>query len=138
MLFFLQLKDIPAEVTLNLKKGAQVILLANIDVKGGLVNGSRGVIIDWIDAAEADRAANAIQSDPKSKKKGGQFGGEEWKAQASSEWLEAQSEDKFPIVLFAAGITSRSCRAKVFAVKLIPLRLKPLFDLIRGVGISTK
>src|SRR5690606_3473040 len=35
-----------ARNTISLKKGAQVVLLANLDFKGELVNGSRGVVHD--------------------------------------------------------------------------------------------
>lgn len=42
-----QLKNCPATETISLKKGAQVILLKNLDPEAGLVNGSRGVIIDF-------------------------------------------------------------------------------------------
>ena len=42
-----QLKNCPATETISLKKGAQVILLKNIDPENGLVNGSRGVIVDF-------------------------------------------------------------------------------------------
>ena len=42
-----QLKNCPATEAISLKKGAQVILLKNLDPEAGLVNGSRGVIIDF-------------------------------------------------------------------------------------------
>ena len=42
-------KDHPYQVDLYLAKEAQVMLLANLDTEGGLVNGSRGVIIDFED-----------------------------------------------------------------------------------------
>lgn len=43
-----QLKECPAEEKVVLKKGAQVILLKNLDLAHGLGNGTRGVIIDFV------------------------------------------------------------------------------------------
>ena len=42
-----QLQHCQAPETLELKEGAQVILLKNIDPEAGLVNGSRGVIVEF-------------------------------------------------------------------------------------------
>lgn len=39
-------------ISLDLKTGALVMLLRNIDTKGKLVNGSQGKIVDWVNAAE--------------------------------------------------------------------------------------
>jgi len=41
-------KGCPAKSVINLKIGAQVILLKNLDVEKELVNGARGTIIDFI------------------------------------------------------------------------------------------
>lgn len=41
------IKNCGAKRVIHLKQGAQVMLLANIDVRAGLVNGSRGVIVGW-------------------------------------------------------------------------------------------
>lgn len=47
-------KNCTAPASLSLKSGAQVILLKNIDVKEGLVNGARGVIDSFRKAKTAD------------------------------------------------------------------------------------
>jgi ATP-dependent DNA helicase PIF1 len=43
-----------AEENIFLKKGAQVMLIRNFDIKGGLVNGSRGKIVDFTDVLPED------------------------------------------------------------------------------------
>lgn len=47
------LNDLQASSGLRLRVGTQVMLLANLDVKAGLVNGSRGVIVDFVSYQEA-------------------------------------------------------------------------------------
>ena len=47
------LNDLQATRGLKLRVGAQVMLLANLDVTQGLVNGSRGVVVDFVSMAEA-------------------------------------------------------------------------------------
>jgi ATP-dependent DNA helicase PIF1 len=47
------LNDLQAPQGLRLRVGAQVMLLANLDVTQGLVNGSRGVVVDFVSLEEA-------------------------------------------------------------------------------------
>jgi ATP-dependent DNA helicase PIF1 len=104
---FAQLKDVPGQPKLHLKLGAQVLLLTNLDPEAGLVNGSRGVIVDWIRASEA-RQQEAAMPGPARRKgaAGAGFGGEEWRAKAADEWVEKQGDDMLPVVFWACGATS--------------------------------
>jgi hypothetical protein len=47
------LEDLQASRGLRLRAGAQVMLLANLNVTQGLVNGSRGVVIEFVTMKEA-------------------------------------------------------------------------------------
>lgn len=83
------------------------MLLANVDIKQGLVNGSRGIIVDWKSASEP---TESIEDPKKGKGKGssGQGGGmgtEDWKEAAADDWKEAQPGGVLPVVCFASGAT---------------------------------
>ena len=45
-------RSCPAPELLVLKRGVQVILLKNLDAERGLVNGARGVVVDFANAAD--------------------------------------------------------------------------------------
>ena len=53
-------KSCPADDTLELVIGSQVMLITNKDVEGGLVNGSRGVITSFINGLPIVRFVNGI------------------------------------------------------------------------------
>jgi hypothetical protein len=74
----------------------------------GLVNGSRGVIVDWVDRdampvdSDSDEPVWPGQTQRKSAG-GGMFGGEEWREKAAELWADKQGVEVFPLVYFATG-----------------------------------
>jgi ATP-dependent DNA helicase PIF1 len=48
-----EFSSMAAEEVLHLKRGAQVILVKNLDVKGGFVNGAKGVVIGFVKRQDA-------------------------------------------------------------------------------------
>lgn len=71
------------------------------------MNGSRGVIVDWMDRdlVPLDDKLDSTQAGPSQKRKvsGGAFGGEEWREKAADEWADKQAVEVFPLVYFATG-----------------------------------
>ena len=71
------------------------------------MNGSRGVIVDWVDRdlVPLDDKLDSTQAGPSQKRKisGGAFGGEEWREKAADEWADKQAVEVFPLVYFATG-----------------------------------
>ncbi|GAA5952397.1 hypothetical protein JCM21900_003803 [Sporobolomyces salmonicolor] len=95
-----RLNAVPAQEILKLKKGAQVLLLANLDMKRGLVNGSRGVIVDWIPRNLVPDVDTSISANGG---KAGKIGSEEWRQRAADEFMDEQKDDVYPVVFFACG-----------------------------------
>ncbi len=58
------LGNCPAEPSLRLKRGAQVILVANIDFAASLVNGSRGVVLRFARESGDESATGARADEP--------------------------------------------------------------------------
>ena len=88
------LKDLPAPPQLSLREGAQVMLLTNVSVLKGLVNGARGVISQWMDEREAFAQ---ISLDPGSKEELTR------KKEAMGIWKLINRAPKFPFVKFENG-----------------------------------
>ncbi|KAK4705979.1 ATP-dependent DNA helicase PIF1, partial [Phenoliferia sp. Uapishka_3] len=90
-----RLRPVPAPKKIELKVGAQVMLLANVDPSLGLVNGSRGVVIDWVHP-EQDPTKKARFKDAK----GHPIPPERWRLDRRSEFLEVQdTADRIPLVM---------------------------------------
>ncbi|KAM0789196.1 hypothetical protein ACM66B_000041 [Microbotryomycetes sp. NB124-2] len=94
------LKDCQAPVELPLKLGAQVILLSNLDLKRGLANGSRGVVVDFVESSEvADTLANDIDM----ARRDGRTNGEIRRMKGDKAF--SANVAKLPVVYFASGTT---------------------------------
>ncbi|KAF2073656.1 hypothetical protein CYY_005041 [Polysphondylium violaceum] len=57
-------RDCPAMQKLTLKVGAQVVLLRKLEKHDGLVNGSRGVVIDFVKVRSKKRFSKFYESNP--------------------------------------------------------------------------
>lgn len=89
----------------------------------GLVNGSRGVIVDFVPSNEVPAAdpgsiggsmsGGGKGKGPQSKRGGGGggFGGEDWREMAANSFMDHQSEEFYPVVFFAVGVTSEFRRS---------------------------
>ena len=88
------LNDLQAPSGLRLRVGCQVMLLANLDVKGGLVNGSRGVVTGFVSAAEAKEE---VMRQSLSRGRDADDSGE---MAALQRFMRGDEEMQFPRVLF--------------------------------------
>jgi len=119
-----QLKDMASPELLQTKIGAQVMLVVNLDPKRellldlssgegtradsrsllktvGLVNGTRGVIVDFV-RRPSDYDLRWNVKDSKNGNKD-QVGSDKWKAEASVKFLRQQEHDLIPVVHFGIG-----------------------------------
>lgn len=63
------------------------------------MNGSRGVIVDWIRGDELNLEDT-----------GRKDASDAWREEAAQHFLEKQSDDSLPLVTFASGATSKLSR----------------------------
>ena len=87
------LNDLQAEHDIQLKLGAQVFLLINYDISGGLVNGSRGVVVGFQPKEEVlDEWTNAMGEAQRNK-----YVGE------VQSWFRVNPDKDLPVVRFTNG-----------------------------------
>jgi ATP-dependent DNA helicase PIF1 len=110
------LKEHRFEALLELKKEMLVILLVNLDLDAGLINGSQGKIIDWVDASDAtfpiefNRLAGAAAAAAAAKKTHDSRPvayGEHAAAKVASvrAFRDRTPSRKWPVVAFGNGMT---------------------------------
>jgi len=73
--------------------------------QGGLVNGSRGVIVGWVSAQDVPDEESISAANGQGKKPGGagRVGTEEWREKAADEFMDKQDKVFYPLVFFACG-----------------------------------
>lgn len=79
------------------------------------MNGSRGVIVDWVDRdlvpVDDPSGINQPGAAPRRTLTGGAFGSDDWRAMAADVWADKQEAEVFPLVYFATGTQGVSVRA---------------------------
>lgn len=100
------LKEHRFERLLELKKGTQVILLVNLDLSLGLINGSQGVLVGWEDMVEStlpiasDRDKNGTTNQPLL------FGDHAYiKEDSIKQFVKVTSVKSWPVIQFDNGVT---------------------------------
>jgi len=99
------LNDLQAPSELQLRVGCQVMLLANLDVKGGLVNGSRGVVTGFANVEDARQELT-----PQALMRGLRMVEESGEWDALQTFLGGNNPKLFPRVLFETKNVTKEVR----------------------------
>lgn len=101
----------PATPHIDLKAGSQVLLLANLDVEAGLVNGARGVVRRFATAAEERARIEAVIESIDGMTDAESASAAAHSARVALRLAQEQPGDdpskRFPVVAFACGVETR-------------------------------
>nr|UDO47657.1 PIF1-like helicase [Pandoravirus massiliensis] len=101
----------PATPHIDLKVGSQVLLLANLDVESGLVNGARGVVRRFATAAEERARIDSLMASIDGMSDGDAANAAAHSAKVALRLAQEQPGDdparRFPVVAFACGVEAR-------------------------------
>jgi ATP-dependent DNA helicase PIF1 len=102
----IKLKDHRLEKLLELKKGTHVILLLNLAIESGLVNGTQGVIISWEDMSDAKTPISHTRVGPDEMNPRQVIYGRhaDTKEAGIKGFIQMQSAKKWPRVRFENGV----------------------------------
>ncbi|RUS19816.1 PIF1-like helicase-domain-containing protein [Endogone sp. FLAS-F59071] len=132
-----RLDDTQAEKEVPLKKGTQVMLLKNLDVRAGLANGSRGVVIGFIKIHEWVEDGIRISSELGKAREGFLDG-----IRGFLQWKDGRfAIELLPVVLFSCGPTPYTWDVEIFPGTTVfrtqlPLKLAWALTIHKSQGLT--